>query len=76
MENLRETSFEINWSKSARINLPAVKGEWLFNSDLPSLKESEMFKYMLFKLFSFVFQHCRFYALFIIWFKRYGHHVV
>ena len=39
--------------------------EWLFNSELPSLKEYEMSKYMLFKLFSFFFYQCRFYAFFI-----------
>ena len=69
MQNLRENSFEmkrnLNWSESARINLPTVMAEWLFNSELPSLEESEMSKYRLFKLFSFVFYHCRFYAFFI-----------
>ena len=40
-------------------------GTWLFNSELPSLKESEMSKYRLFKLFSFAFFHCRFHAFFI-----------
>ena len=69
MQNLRENNFEIkrnlNWSARSRINLPTVMVEWLFNSELPSLKESELSKYMLFKLFSFVFYHCRFYAFFI-----------
>ena len=64
MQNLRETSFEIkrnlNWSESV-----IVMVEWLFNSKLPSLKESEMSKYRHFKLFSFVFYHCCFYAFFI-----------
>ena len=45
MQNLRENSFEIkqnlNWSESARINLPTVMAEWLFNFELPSLKESK-----------------------------------
>ena len=35
MQKLRESSFEIkrylNWSESARINLPTVMAEWLFN---------------------------------------------
>ena len=76
MQNLRENSFEIkqnlNWSENARINLPTVMAEWLFNSELPSLKESEMSKYRFFKLFPFLFYHCRFYW----WFKRYLRHVV
>ena len=55
----------LNWSESARINLPTVKAEWLFNSELPSLKESDMSKYRLFKLFSFLFWHRRFYAFVI-----------
>ena len=69
MQNLRENSFEFKWnlnsSESARINLPTVMVEWLFNSELHSLKGSEMSKYRFFKLFSFVFHHCRFYAFFI-----------
>ena len=32
----------LNGSKSARIHLPIVLAEWLFNSELPSLKESEI----------------------------------
>ena len=40
--------------------------EWLLNSELPSLEESEMSKYRLFKLFSFVFYHCGFYVFFIL----------
>ena len=40
--------------------------EWLFHSELPSLKEPEMSKYMIFKLFSFLFCHCRFYAFFLV----------
>ena len=69
MQNLRENSFEIkrnlNSSESVRINLPTVMVEWLFNSELPSLKESEMSKYRLFQLFAFFFYYCRFYAFFI-----------
>ena len=69
MQNLRENSFEmkrnLNLSEGARINLPPVMAEWLFSSELPSLKESEMSKYRLFKLFTFVFYHCRIYAFFI-----------
>ena len=69
MQNLRENSFEIkrnlNLSESARINLPAVMAECLFNSKLQSLKDSEMSKYRFFKPFAFVFYHCRFYAFFI-----------
>ena len=42
MQNLVENSFEmkqnLNPSESARINLPAVMAEWLFNSELPSQK--------------------------------------
>ena len=71
MQNLRENSFKIKQNLSlpenARINLPTVMAEWLFNSELPSFKESEMSKYRLFKLFSFVFYHCRFYALLIFY---------
>ena len=69
MQNLRENSFEIkrklNWSESAILNLPTVKAELLFNSELPSLKKSEMPKYRLFELFSFVFYPCCLYAFFI-----------
>ena len=58
MQNPKENNFEIkqnsNWSESARINLPMVMAEWLFNYELPSLKESQMSKYRLFKLFSFL----------------------
>ena len=69
MQNLRGNIFEmkrnLNSPDSARINLPTVMTERLFNSELPSLKESEMSKYRIFKLFSFVFYRCPFYAFFI-----------
>ena len=59
MQNLRENSFEmkwnLNWSESAIINIPTIIAEWLFNFELPSLKESEMSKYRLFKLFLLLF---------------------
>ena len=68
MQNLSDNSFEIkrnlNWSESARKNLPTVKEEWLYNSELPSLKESEMSEFRFFKLFSFVLYHCHFYVIF------------
>ena len=64
MQILRENSSEIkqnlNWSESARKNLPTCMREWLFNYELPALKKSEISKYSLFKLFWFVFYRCRF----------------
>ena len=69
MQNLWENSFEIkpnlNWSESSRINLPMVMVEWLFSFELPSLKASELSKYRLFKLFSFLFYYWHFNAFFI-----------
>ena len=38
--------------------------EWLFNFDLPSLKEFEMSKYRLFDLFSFLFYELCFHVFF------------
>ena len=80
MQNLRKNSFEIkwnlNWSESARITSPTVEAEWVLNCKLPFLKESEMPKYSLFKLFSFVFYHCYFLCIFYLWFRRYRRHVV
>ena len=46
-------------------------GGWLFSSELPSLKESEMSKYRHFKLLSWPFL-----CVFHIWFKRYRRRVV
>ena len=65
MHNLWENSFKLNWCKSTKINKQTVKAEGLFNFELPSLKESEISKYRLFDLFSFLFYQWCFQVTFI-----------
>ena len=69
IQNLRENSHKIkqnsNWTESARINLPTAMVEWLFNFELPSLKESETPYLRLFKLFLLLLCQRRFHALFV-----------
>ena len=75
---LKGNSFEmkqnLNSSESARINLPTVMAEWLFNSKLPSLKESEMSRYRLFKLICLL--SLLFLCVIHLWVRRYWRHVV
>ena len=49
--------------------------EWLFNSELPSLKESEMSKYRLFKHVLICLLPLPLLCVFHLWFKRYRRHV-
>ena len=63
MQNLREklmNEAKFKLIRKRKNKLTNVMAEWLFNSELPALKESEISKYRLFKMFSFVFYHCLF----------------
>ena len=69
IQNLRANSRKISKTqteqKAQALNLPTAMAEWLFNFELPSLKEFETPKQTLFKLFPFLFCQWRFHAFFV-----------
>ena len=77
---LRENNFKIKrnlkWSESARINLPTLKKEWLFNSELPSLKESGMSKIQALQTVFSRPLSLPFWCVVHLWFESYRRHVV
>ena len=75
--NIFEMKRNLNSPDSARINLPTVMAEWLFNSELPAIFERirnvqiQDIQTVFICLLSLPFL-----CVFHLWFKRYQRHVV
>ena len=68
--NSRKKKQTSNWTESARINLPTAMAEWLFNFELPSLKEFETPKIKAVQTVSISLLSVTFSCILRLWLKR------